>query len=427
MSFDLSLVKRVHFIGIGGVGVSALARKFLLEGAVVSGSDSTLSAITSSLEKEGASVYCSHAARNLPKNTEAVVYTKAITKDNPELLEARKRRLPLFSYSQALGELSKSYFSIAVAGSHGKTTTTGMIAYALVKAKKDPTVVVGSLLKDIPSNYIAGSGSYFVMEACEYERSFLDLYPRISVITNIDNDHLDCYGTMANLRKAFARFAAKVPADGVIVADLSGNHIRSVLAKSKAKIVDFSTVSLRFSLKLIGKHNIQNAKAAYAVLRELKIPERTIVSALKSFSGTTRRFEYKGSVRDVLVYDDYAHHPTEVRATLLAAKESFPEKRIVCVFQPHLYSRTKLLFRDFVRALRNADELLLLPIYAAREKKDASISSKKLASAISSGVRLAADVSDAASQVQKLMRKGDVVITMGAGDVWKVGNALLKK
>ncbi len=425
--FSLEAVKHIHCIGIGGIGVSALAKKFLLEGKKVSGSDRGPSAITEALATSGAVVSYGHDAKNMTADVDAVIYTKAIDAQNPEFLEAQKRNIPTFSYSQMLGLVSAGMRTIAVAGSHGKTTTTGMIAWALLQAKKDPTVVVGSLLSDIPTNFIAGKSDLFVVEACEYQKSFLDLSPSIAVITNIDNDHLDYYKTFANIKKAFREFVLKVPRTGRVIADMHDPIVRGVLKNIPAKIVDYSTIQLSVQLKLAGEHNRRDAQAAYAALRELRVPAKDVRAALASFSGTARRFEYKGEKHGVAVYDDYAHHPTEIKASLAAARERCGKGKLICVFQPHLYSRTKLLFKDFVKSFDVCDEIVLLPIYAAREKKDRSISSRVLFDALKArgakkgfSVVYASAPSKAADILAKHAAQGGMAVIMGAGDVTQV-------
>ncbi len=430
--FSLAQVRHIHCIGIGGIGVSALAKKFLLEGKKVSGSDRGPSAITEALAKGGASIFYGHDAKNMTADVDAVMYTKAIDAKNPELVEARKRNIPAFSYSQMLGLVSAGMRTVAVAGSHGKTTTTGMIAWALLQAKKDPTVVVGSLLTDIPTNFIAGKSNVFVVEACEYQKSFLDLTPSIAIITNIDDDHLDYYKTFANIKKAFREFALKVPKSGYIIADMQDPVVRGVLKGVPAHVVDYASVRLGVQLKLAGEHNRRDAQAAYAALRELRVSVKDIRAALASFSGTARRFEYKGEKYGVAVYDDYAHHPTEIKASLAAARERCGKGKLICVFQPHLYSRTKLLFKDFVKSFDVCDEVVLLPIYAAREKKDSSISSRMLFDALKArGIKKGFSVayvsapSKAADILAKHAAPGEMAVIMGAGDVTQVSKLFL--
>ena len=329
-----------------------------------------------------------------------------------------------------LGIISKDKFTIAVSGAHGKTTTTAMVAKILIDAKYDPTIIVGSLLKEQGSNFVAGKGKYFVVEACEYKKSFLEINPKIIVITNIDNDHLDYYGNLENIKKAFSEFVAKLDKDGFLICDSGDENLKETIKTTKAKIIDYAKIDTDFDLKIPGEHNIKNAKAAMSVAKILDIDEKEAIKSLNDFSGTWRRFEYKGKTKnDVLIYDDYGHHPTEIKATLKGAREFFGGKKIWCVFQPHLYSRTKLLLEDFGKSFSDADEIILADIYAAREPKDESINSKILADEITKNGGKAIYM-ESFDKIAKLLaekaEKGDVVITMGAGDIYKVGENLLK-
>lgn len=426
-----SKVKTVHFIGIGGIGISAIARMELLSGVRVSGSDVSASEITVELEKLGAKITIGQEAKNIPKNVDLVVYTIAITKDNPEFAEALRREVIMKSYPEMLEEISRDKYTVAISGTHGKTTTTAMIAKLLIDAKLDPTVIVGSILKDTKSNFIAGKSKYFVVEACEYRRSFLNIHPTILVITNIDNDHLDYYKDLTAIQKAFAEMVAKVPKNGYIVTNATDKNIRPALKEAKGKVVDYAEFrSKALKLQVPGAHNRENAVAALAVAHILEIEKKKAVTSVENFSGTWRRFEYKGKTKKgILVYDDYGHHPTEIAATLSGARELFPKQKIRVVFQPHLFSRTKLLFKEFVGAFSFADEVLLLPIYPAREPFDPSISSEMLSDAIKEKHKPSHSF-ESFEAVEKYLtetaKKGDVVITMGAGDVHKVAERLCK-
>jgi UDP-N-acetylmuramate--alanine ligase len=426
---DLLQAKKIYCIGIGGIGVSALAQMFARRGVMVSGSDVAVSPITAQLKKYGVTIFIGQRAHNVPRQCDAVIYTKAITSDNAELVEARKRGIPTFSYSQALGMVSDSAYTIAVAGSHGKTTTTGMIGWALLRAKKDPTIVIGSFLSGVKSNFVAGAGPHFVVEACEYQKSFLDIHPTIAVVTNIDNDHLDYYKTKANLFRGFVQFVSQIPRSGFLVCDLTDPVLKRLAARARCHVVDCSKERINYSLLVIGKHNVCNAQAAAAALRVIGLSSTAIKEGLASFAGTWRRQEYKGSKNGVVVYDDYAHHPTEIKATLGAFADAFPGRRIIVVFQPHLYSRTKLLFKDFIKSFDRAAAVVVLPIYAAREKKDPTIASPMLAAALKKrGVAAiyTASFETAVQRVKKLARGGDIVLTMGAGDVYAIGDRFLK-
>jgi len=428
---DLSKIKKAHFAGIGGIGVSAIARMMLAEGKIVSGSDISDSMIIDELRKLGAKIFLGHNADNVADDVDLIVYTPAVTADNPELKKAAEMGMPMLSYPEMLGLISKNKYTIAISGAHGKTTTTAMIAKILIDAGLDPTVIVGSLLKDQGSNFVAGKSGYFVAEACEYKKSFLNLNPKIIVITNIDNDHLDYYGNLENIKQAFGEFAAKLPEDGYLICDSSDKNLKEIIKSVKSEIIDYTKEDNNFNLKIPGGHNIKNAQAAIVVAKILNINEKKALTSLNGFSGAWRRFEYKGKTKNgVLFYDDYGHHPTEIKATLKGARELFGGKKIWCVFQPHLYSRTKLLFDDFGKSFGDADEIILADIYAAREPKDKSINSKMLAEEITRNggkARYMESFDEITVFLAENAKKGDVVITMGAGDVFKIGEDLLKK
>jgi UDP-N-acetylmuramate--alanine ligase len=331
-----------------------------------------------------------------------------------------------------LGVISNGKYTIAIAGTHGKTTTTAMVAKIFQEAGKSPTVIVGSLLGEGRSNFVAGESEFFIVEACEYKRSFLNLSPRILVITNIDNDHLDYYGSLDGVQKAFREMCKCVPEDGVIVTDVLNETVKSVLAGLKCRIVDYQQEDISaLRLKIPGEHNRNNARAAVAVAREVNITNELACRALETFAGTWRRFEYKGATRNAtLIYDDYAHHPTEIQATLGGARELFPDKTITVIFQPHLYSRTKGLVGDFAVAFVGADNLLLAPIYSARESFDPSISSEILAKKVSGVPGIIKAFKDMASLedfIKEDIENSDVIITMGAGDIYKAGENILVK
>ena len=438
---DLSKIKKAHFTGVGGIGVSAIARMMLAEGKIVSGSDTSDSAIIDELRKLGAKIFIGHKAENVANDVDLLVYTPALTADNPELKKAVELGIPTLSYPEMLGLISKDKYTIAVSGAHGKTTTTAMIAKILIDAGLDPTVIVGSLLKDSNphtlgatarrgSNFVAGKSKYFVVEACEYKKSFLNLNPKIIVITNIDNDHLDYYGNLENIKKAFGEFASKLPDGGYLVCDTNDKNLKEIIKEVIFKIIDYTKVNNNFNLKIPGEHNIKNAQAAMAAAEILGVDSKKAENSLESFEGTWRRFEFKGETKNgVLIYDDYGHHPTEIKATLKGAKEFFGGKKIWCVFQPHLYSRTKLLFADFGKSFSGADEIILADIYAARESKDKSINSKMLAEEITKNggkTRYMKSFDKITGFLTENIKKGDVVITMGAGDVYKIGEDLLK-
>jgi UDP-N-acetylmuramate--alanine ligase len=429
---DLTKIQTVHFVGIGGIGISAIARMMLLSGKRVSGSDASESKVTEELRKAGAVISVGHRAEQVPENCDLVVYTIAVSLENPERAEALRRKIVSISYPEMLGLVSTHKYTIAISGTHGKTTTTAMIAKVLMDAKKDPTVIVGSFLKDIQSNFVAGKSEFFVVEACEYRRSFLNLSPKMLVITNIDNDHLDYYKDIVDIVSAFNEIARKVPKDGFIICNPNGPHMHGALLGVVAKIVDYTTYGKDLRKLLVpGKHNQMNASAASAASAALGLHSASTETSLAQFSGTWRRFEYKGQTAGgALVYDDYGHHPTEIKATLSGARELFPHKKIIAVFQPHLYSRTKLLFDDFAEAFVDADTILLSPIYAAREPFDPSVTSGTLAQAIGKTGKeaYALDSFDAlVDQLGSMISKDSVVLTIGAGDIYQVGEQLLRK
>ncbi len=446
---NFSQSKTVHFIGIGGIGTSAIARMFLLEGKSVSGSDMAESEVTQALRKFGAVIAIGEDAKNVSDNCDLVIYTIAILKDHLELVEAKKRGIPVLSYPEALGIISKDKYTIAITGTHGKTTTTAMVAKILTDAGLDPTVIIGSFLlqsplekgalhsdagglsttrkttpasadggtpfiKGVRTNFIAGKSKYLVVEGCEYRRSFLNLHPHILVITNIDADHLDYYKDLDDIKSAFKELADKLPSDGILIDD------------SRAVVLPEG-----FKLKIPGAHNIQNAKSALAVARALGIPDESACKSLAEFRGTWRRFEYRGKAENgALVYDDYGHHPTEIEATLQGARELFPTQRIVVVFQPHLYSRTKDHLARFGTCFTRADEVILLPIYPAREINPGDINSRMVVDEIKKNGKSAhyADTfAESASLALELSGTGDVILTLGAGETNKVADRLVGK
>ena len=426
-------MKTIHFIGIGGIGVSAMARMMLHEGNKVSGSDKSESEITKMLEGIGIKVSYDQKAENIPADVNLVVYTVAVTDDNPELMQAKKMGIETMTYPQFLGAISRDKFTIAVSGTHGKTTTTGMIAKVLIDAGLDPTVIVGSLVKDEKgnrTNFISGKSKYLVIEACEYRRSFLNYHPQILVITNIDNDHLDYYKDVADIQSAFRELAVSVPQDGFVVTDKNDPTVAPALQGVSAKIVNYSLYNnLPIALKVPGVHNKKNAAAAFSVAMVLGIDPKVIGGSLETFAGTWRRFEYKGeTINGARVYDDYGHHPTEIRATLQGARELYPRERLIVAFQPHLYSRTKLLLDDFATAFQQADEVVLIPIYAAREVDDGTVSSEILAKKISEHgqfVKFLPTIKEAENYLIGESKKGNVIITMGAGDIHEIAEKVV--
>lgn len=449
-NLDLSKIKNVHFIGIGGIGISAIARMMLQEGKNVTGQDMQGGEIVDELKKLGIAMEMGQSYEKIPEGTELVVYTVAIETYDKPLFDKLKleEKFPIRSYPEMLGIISSDKYTIAVCGTHGKTTTTGMIAQILENNEKDPTVIVGSLLKrpdGTRSNFIGGNsepaspslGGYFVVEACEYRRSFFKINPKILVITNIDEDHLDYYKDIEDIKSAFHEMVMKVPAGGFIVCDPDDANIKDVIEGANAKIINYQDFfDSNLKLKIPGIHNKKNAAAATAAAGILGIGKEGIISALGQFSGTWRRFEFKGKIPNgVIIYDDYAHHPHEITSTLQGFRELYPKAEgwnITVIFQPHLFSRTKLLLADFAKSFYDADQVMLLPIYYAREVDDGTISSEILEFEINKNTDNAEAFPDFKSLERNIfvrlekMGEKNIVVTMGAGEAFKVGDLILK-
>jgi len=453
MDLNLNTIKNVHFIGIGGIGISAIARMMLHEGKVVTGQDMQDGEIVGELRKIGVDIKIGQSYENIPKDTELIVYTIAIEYYDPELFKKLSalggpasswtNTIFVSSYPQMLGVISKDKYTIAVSGTHGKTTTTGMISQILIDAGKDPMVIVGSLLKG-GTNFIAGGSDIFVVEACEYRRSFLNINPKILVITNIDADHLDYYKDIEDIKNAFHEMAMKVPEDGYVICNPNDENISDVVSGVNAKIInwhDYFDAGLK--LKIPGIHNKKDAAVAMTVADTLGVSEQVSRTALSEFSGTWKRFEFRGKLSNgALIYDDYAHHPTEIKATLEGFRELYPKNdglsddkigwKITVVFQPHLFSRTKLLLLDFAKSFSDADEVLILPIYYAREVDDGTISSEILVEEINKQTNNAKSFSSFSKLEQFLevrlpeMGGKNIIVTMGAGEASKIGDYLLK-
>lgn len=417
--------KHVHLIGIGGIGISALARLLLKQGFAISGTNDSESVETlGELRAQSVAISLDLEAKNLPQ-ADLYVYSDAWLTNHPDVIaEARSRGVPAVSFYEALGEVAnKAECLIAVAGSHGKTTTTAMLIDTLEAGGLDPTGWVGSLRAKTKSNFRAGGTKYFVGEADEYRRHFLNYAPKILVITNLEADHLDYYKDLADVQSAFRELAQKIPKDGFVVCDTSDKNVQPVIAGLDCGIVDYrSHLDLALPLKVLPLHRI-NAAAVLAVAHVLMIDEQIARKALAEFAGTWRRFEYKGiTARGAEVYDDYAHHPTEVSTTLRSVREQFPDKKIIVIFHPHLYSRTKAFMPEFAGAFRDADEVLVAPIFAAREQPDPEVTSEILAEKIvatGKPARALVSLEAATEYLKNGPGKGDLVITMGAGDIYK--------
>jgi len=425
--------KRIHFVGIGGIGISAVARMLLLEGKTVSGSDRSASVVTDELLAAGATVTIGQEKSNLPDECDLVIYTVAIPLENPELVEAKEKGIPCLTYPETLNLISEEKFTIAISGTHGKTTTTAMIAKILIDEGLDPTVIVGSLMKNPSggkSNFIAGKSKYLVVEADEYRKAFLNLTPHVLVITNIDADHLDFYKDLADIQNTFGELVAKIPKDGALVTNSHNDHITPVLASASCGVVDYTQLKLTKPLSVPGEHNRQNARAALSVAALLKIPFDHAMESLISFTGVWRRFELKGTTaKGALVYDDYAHNPQKVAAALAGAREMYPDRKIIAVFQPHLFSRTKLLLHEFAHSFSDADEVLIAPIFPAREAFDPTISSRMLADELKKQNVNARAFEDFPSIIEYLktvnLDEKCVLLTIGAGEAYKIGESLL--
>ena len=447
----------VHFIGIGGISMSGLAAILLKEGFVVSGSDSHESELTDRLEAAGAGITYQQVAENITDDIDVVVYTAAIHPSNPEYAAAVAKKIPLLTRAQLLGQMMKNYrIPICVSGTHGKTTTTSMAAHILMAADMDPTISVGGILPLIKGNYRIGSNDTFLMEACEYTNSFLSFFPKISIILDIDADHLDFFKDLDDIRNSFRKFAELLPDDGVLIINADDPACKMITRGLKCKIITYSmsnkgeytadlvTYDMRgnasfralykgnpignFSLQVPGQHNVSNALAAIALARELGIGADVIETGFESFHGTNRRFEYKGKMKcGATVIDDYAHHPTEIKATLHTA-ERVPHETIWCVFQPHTYTRTKALLPQFAEALSIADHVVLADIYAARELDIYGVSSRDLQAEIQK-LGTDCDYFPSFEEIEDFLRAnvkdGDLVITMGAGNIVQVGEDLI--
>jgi UDP-N-acetylmuramate--alanine ligase len=463
---EMGTVRRIHMVGIGGIGMSSIAEVLLNRGFVVSGSDLKTSDVTAHLETLGAVIHEGHAAGHVA-DADVVVYSSAVKhpEENPETAEALRRLIPIIKRSEMLGELMRAKRGIGIAGTHGKTTTTTMVGLVAQHAGLDPTIIVGGKVAVFGSNAVAGGGEIIVVEADEYDRTFLRLTPIVAVVTNIEADHLDIYRDLDDIKDAFVQFANSVPFFGAAILCLDDENVRSVLgrihrpvrtygtsrqASLRAETIEQVGASTQFhvyegtdrlggvTLHAPGLHNVRNALAAIAVGLELGVSFKTIAEGLAQYTGVDRRFEIKGEAPltvdgetgTVLVVDDYAHHPTEIEATLAAAAKGWADRRIVAVFQPHLYSRTRDLASEFANAFYDADVLVVTDVYPAREEPIEGIDGKLVADlARQFGHRDVHYVSQKGAlpaHLQSLVRPGDLVVTMGAGDVWRFGEAFLE-
>ncbi|MGN0383754.1 MAG: UDP-N-acetylmuramate--L-alanine ligase [Eubacterium sp.] len=454
-SLDFNTPACIHFTGIGGISMSGLAEILLSKGFHISGSDSKRSEITDKLEGMGAVIYLGQRTSNINPDINLLVYTAAVKQDNPELIRARELGIPMLTRAELLGQMMKNYkIAIGVSGTHGKTTTTSMISQILLHDKADPTILVGGILPAIGGNTRIGNSSNFITEACEYTNSFLSFSPTVGVILNVASDHLDFFKDLDDIRTSFKKYAKLIPDDGSLVINSDIDNLSFFTEDLKCKIItygiqngDFSAKDISFNefacgsytlifkgkeygrvnLKVTGMHNIANSLAAIATAYAINISIDTAISGVCEYCGTNRRFQYKGNLCGVTIIDDYAHHPDEIRATLETAQH-YPHKTTWCVFQPHTYTRTKALMKDFAQALSLADKVVLADIYAAREKDTLGISSKNLLDEL---IKLGVDAYYFPSfdEIENFLLKncinGDLLITMGAGDVVNIGEKLL--
>ncbi len=456
---DFSRPCHIHFIGIGGISMSGLAQIVLKEGFTVSGSDAKHSELTEQLEALGAVIHYPQQAANITPDIELIVYTAAIHPDNPEFIAALSSHIPMLTRAEFLGQLMSNYpRSIAIAGTHGKTTTTSMITHILLAADADPTVSIGGILSAIHGNIRVGSSDCFVTEACEYTNSFLHFFPKYSVVLNVEAEHLDFFKDYDDVRRSFHRFIAGTAADGAVIIGGDIPNVAELTEGIEASVITYGLdpsfhvyatdltfddlgcgsfnihhgkkEPLSITLSVPGTHNVLNALAAYALADALGITPEAIAEGLGDFHGTDRRFQYKGSLGGITIIDDYAHHPTEIRATLSAAK-NYPHERIVCAFQPHTYTRTQAFLEDFADALSDADVVVLADIYAARETNDCGVSSADICELLQAKGCEAYYIPSAENfdALEKFLLKkcinGDLLITMGAGNIVEVGEHLL--
>lgn len=448
----------IHFIGIGGISMSGLAEILLEENFRISGSDAKSSPLTRTLEERGAVIYYGQRASNIKDDVDVVVYTAAIHPDNPEFACAKEKGLPMLTRAELLGQIMRNYNTpIAISGTHGKTTTTSMVSHILLEGDCDPTISVGGILPAIHGNIRVGNSETFITEACEYTNSFLSFFPKISVILNMDADHLDFFKDIDDIRHSFRKFAELLPADGTLIINADTPEYETITRELPCNVLTYGlehdadytaaditwdkyghpSFSVLFQGKKIGSyylrvpgiHNVSNALAAIAVGRLLDLPDDVIVKGLGSFTGTDRRFQYKGEIGGITIIDDYAHHPTEIEATLHAAK-NYPHQKVWCVFQPHTYTRTKALLPEFAKALTLADHVVLADIYAARETDNLGISSQDLQKQIQE-LGTPCEYFPTFDEIESFLLKscahGDLLITMGAGDVVNIGEHLLGK
>ena len=448
----------VHLIGVGGCGMRALAHMLIDRGAQVSGSDLCDSGSLLRLRDSGAGVYIGQGPENIPKACRLVVHSAAIHPDNPELLAAKDRDVQLVKYSEMLGQLMDEQEGVAVAGTHGKSTTSAMVAFALCRAGVDPSYIIGATVEQLGGASGAGTGKHFVAEACEFDRSFLNLRPKLAAILNIEEDHLDCFKDLSAIIEAFRAFAGQVADTGVLIANGEDRNVTEALSHAACEVQTFGmtdgctwaganvtsdrgrarmdvmfdgSLFCHIAMKLPGKHNAYNALAATALLHHAGLAGEQIAKLLGEFEGTRRRMTLKGQARGITVIDDYAHHPTEIQVTLKALRDYYAPKRLWCVFQPHQHSRTRFLLKDFARCFGQADHVLVPEIYFVRDsarEKDC-ISAEDLVAQVGfngGAARYLGSFDEIADTLKKELAPGDLVVTMGAGNIWEVADEIVR-
>ena len=458
-NLDFNTPANLHFTGIGGISMSALAEIMISRGFTVTGSDSHESKITDHLESLGAKIFYNQVAGNISSNIDVLIYTAAIKQDNPELVKAKELGIPLLTRAEFLGQIMLNYpMAIGVSGTHGKTTTTSMLSQIMLEGNTDPTILVGGIMPAIHGNTRVGHSDKLITEACEYTNSFLSFKPNMAIILNVAADHLDFFKDLDDIRHSFRKFAELVPDDGFLVINSDIDNLEYFTDGLKCKVItvgsdpaksDYSAANIEFdqfakgsydlvvngeksfhvALNVTGEHNIYNSIAAIAAAHAMGISDENIKAGLTQYGGTDRRFQYKGKVDDVTIIDDYAHHPDEITATIKTAKH-YPHKKMWVVFQPHTYSRTKSLLPEFGKALKEADAVVLADIYAAREKDTLGVSSldvKKEIEKYGTEVHYYPSFSEIENFLLESCSPGDLLITMGAGDVVKIGEHLLGK
>ena len=454
-----SSIKKIHFVGIGGIGMSGIAEILLDQGFKVSGSDKGLSEVTERLQKLGAIIYEGHKAEHVADDVDALVYSSAVALENPEVLEAQRRKIPVIRRAEMLAEVMRLKYGVGIAGTHGKTTTTSMISLVLMEGGLDPTVIVGGKLSGLGgTNARLGHGDFIVVEADEFDRSFLSITPTIAVLTTLETDHLDCYRDLEDIKGAFIQFASKVPFYGFVVLCLDEPALLDIMPQlSKKKIItyglnaqaDIQAVDIRhkentstftvvqagtdlgsLTIQVPGKHNVQNSLAAIAVGLELGVSFQKVRAGIEKFTGVYRRWEKKGEAGGITLYDDYAHHPTECRATLAGAKSGW-RRRVVCVFQPHLYTRTRDFYEEFGKSFLLSDVLVVTDVYPAREEPIQGVSGELIVDAAKrfghKDAWYVPNKKDVPAYLRSIVKSGDIVVTMGAGDIWKYGEEFLKQ